>query len=72
MKSIAEILRDQDAKAAQGNWLPANNGTETPFTARSGKVLLYVWQPSTGRHAYLDVGTDIVLSDDEALAALGY
>jgi hypothetical protein len=58
-------------KAKQGNWWPASNGTEKPFTSRSGKRLLYVWQPSTGTHAYLDLGTDIILTDDEANAALG-
>lgn len=57
--------------ASNGNWFPANNGTETPFTTRTGKRLLYVWQPATGKHAYLDLSTDIVLSDEEASAALG-
>lgn len=54
-----------------GNWIPACGGTETPFTSRSGKRLLYVYQPSTGNHAYLDLGTDIILTDEEARAALG-
>ena len=48
------------------NWYPANNGTETVFTSRSGVRLLYCWQPSTGRHAYLNVDTDIILTDEEA------
>ena len=51
-------------------WYPASGGTETPFTSRTGKRLLYCWQPSTGNHAYLDMGTDIILSDEEAMAAL--
>ena len=51
-----------------GNWIPACGGTETPFTSRSGRVLLYCYQPSTGKHAYLDCGTDIILSDKEAEA----
>jgi hypothetical protein len=55
---------------SEGDWFPASNGTETPFHARTGKRLLYCWQPSTGRHAYLDLGSDIILSDDEAFAAL--
>ena len=50
----------------QGNWYPACGGTETPTRYRSGRTLLYVWQPSTGRHAYLDMGTDLILSDEEA------
>lgn len=54
-----------------GNWYPANGGTETPFNTRTGHRLLYCWQPSTGRHAYLDLGTDMILSDEEAWAILG-
>ena len=38
--------------------------------SRSGKMLLYVWQPRTGNHAYLDLGSDIILTDEEAAAAL--
>ncbi len=56
---------------SQGNWYPANGGTETPFISRTGKKLLYVWQPSTGNHAYLDCGTDLILSNEEASWALG-
>lgn len=55
---------------AQGDWVPASNGTEKPFMSRSGKMLLYVWQPRTGNHAYLDLGSDIILTDEEAAAAL--
>lgn len=52
------------------NWIPACGGTEVPFKSRSGKRLQYVWQPSTGQHAYLDLGSDLILSDEEAEAAL--
>ena len=55
----------------QGNWFPACGGTETVFTSRTGIRLLYVWQPTTGNHAYLNVDTDIILTDEEAQAALG-
>ena len=54
----------------RSNWIPACGGTEEPFRSRSGRRLLYCWQPSTGRHAYLDLDSDIILSDDEAFAAL--
>lgn len=54
----------------QGDWYSASNGTEQPFTSRSGKRLLYVWQPRTGNHAYLDLGSDIILSDEQAANAL--
>jgi hypothetical protein len=52
------------------SWVPACGGTEVPFKSRSGKRLQYVWQPSTGQHAYLDVDSDIILSDEQAEAAL--
>ena len=51
------------------DWLPANGGTENPFVTRSGIRLLYCWQPSTGRHAYLNCDTDMFMKDDEAAAA---
>lgn len=64
--TVAEILDLRAAKAADGMWVPASAGTEQPFTTRSGRVLLYCWQISTGRHAYLDCATDIILTDEEA------
>jgi len=70
-KSLSEILDERRAKAEQGDWIPASGGTEKPFHTRSGKRLQYLYQPSTGRHAYYDVESDIILSDDEAFAALG-
>lgn len=69
-KSVAQILDERQAKAEQGPWFPANGGTETPFKSRSGRTLLYCWQPSTGNHAYLDMSCDYFLTDDEAIAAL--
>ena len=69
--SVPEAIAASEAKKANGNWLPANGGTEEPFMTRSGRRLLYCWQPSTGRHAYLDLGTDLILSDEEAELALG-
>ena len=68
--NITALIKQIEEKSAQGHWVPACGGTETPFRSRSGKVLLYCWQKSTGRHAYLDCGTDIILSDEEASAAL--
>jgi hypothetical protein len=68
--SVADVLAASDARKAQGAWYPACGGTETPFRARSGKRLLYCWQPSTGNHAYLDLDSDMFLTDEEAQAAL--
>ena len=47
-------------------WIPACGGTETPFRARSGAILLYCFNPATGQHAYVDQGTDYVLTHAEA------
>jgi hypothetical protein len=69
-KTVAELLGAAKAKAEQGNWYPASGGTEVPFFTRSGRRLLYVWQPTTGRHAYLDCDSDLILSDSEAACAL--
>lgn len=73
MKSgnVLEVFAAAEAKAAEGNWTPACGGTEVPFVSRLGRRLLYCYQQTTGRHAYLDLTTDIVLSDEEAFAALG-
>jgi hypothetical protein len=69
--TLVEIIEAADKKAQQGNWVPACGGTERPFWTRTGRYLLYCWQPSTSRHAYLDVQTDIILSDAGAALALG-
>lgn len=71
METVAQMLEEKRKKAEQGHWFPANGGSETPFTTRSGRRLLYCWQPTTGNHAYLDCGIDIILTDEEARLALG-
>ena len=65
MGNILDILAEREAKAQNGNWYPACAGTEVPFVSRSGRRLLYCWQPSTGKHAYLDCDTDTILTDSE-------
>ena len=54
------------------NWIPACGGTERPFRTRTGKTLLYCWDTRSGNHAYLDCESDIILTDAEALEALGW
>jgi hypothetical protein len=66
-----ETLAARDYARSQGAWVPACNGTETEFRSRSGLRLLYCWQPSSGRHAYINLDTDITLTDEEAINALG-
>jgi hypothetical protein len=68
--NVPELLAERAYKASQGNWYPASGGTETPFITRNRYRLLYCWQPSTGRHAYLNLDTDLILSDEEARLAL--
>ena len=69
--SIADLLENRQREKEQGNWVPASGGTETPFNTRSGRRLLYCWQPSTGKHAYLDCQSDLLLTNEEAHLALG-
>ncbi len=69
-RTLAGKLQLQAERAEQGSWMPACGGTEVPFFTRIGRQLLYCWQPSTGRHAYLDCATDIIITDEEARAAL--
>lgn len=52
-------------------WLPACGGTEQPFQTRSGRILLYCYNPAEDRHAYLDCGKDRILTNEEAEEALG-
>ena len=54
----------------QAGRIPAWGGTEAPHTTRPGRRLLYMWNPTTGEHAYYDVTNDVFLSADEATAAL--
>jgi hypothetical protein len=71
MLSDADVFTKRAAEKEQGNWYPACGGTEVPFLTRTGRKLLYCWQPSTGNHAYIDCGTDMLLTDEEAWQALG-
>jgi hypothetical protein len=68
--NIIEMLDARDRRNAEGNWIPACGGTERPFV-KNGFRLLYVWQASTGDHAYLNLDTDILLSDADC-DALGF
>lgn len=64
--NLSERLNHSDNKRKQGNWEPANGGTEVPFISRSGVRLLYCYQASTGNHAYLNCDTDMILSEEES------
>lgn len=63
-----EFFHAMAAKADR--WVAACGGTETPFYTRSGRQLLYVYNPQLEQHAYLDVVADLILSDESVLAYL--
>lgn len=68
-----ETLEYAAARIAQADrWVPACCGTETPFRTRTGVMLLYVWNPARNAHAYLDCGSDIILTDEQARARLAH
>lgn len=58
------------SEARSDDWVAACGGTETPFTTRTGRRLLYMWNRTTGEHAYYDVQRDVFLTNEEAIAAL--
>lgn len=43
-------------------WVAACGGLEQPFD-HDGRTYLYVFNPATHKHGYLDMGTDIVQED---------
>ncbi len=65
----AEFRSAMDRKADQ--YIPACGGLETPFETRTGRRLLYCYNPQLHNHAYLDVASDIILSNEEAGVAMG-
>jgi hypothetical protein len=69
-KKLEDVFEANRLRAQQGNRFPACGGTETPFYTRTGKRLLYCWQPTTGDHAYIDLDCDMLLTEEEARAAL--
>jgi hypothetical protein len=52
------------------DWVAACGGTETPFRTRTGRMLFYMWNRTTGEHAYYDVEGDVFLTYEEASLAL--
>jgi hypothetical protein len=76
MVAVAEVSISEQNEAIQyarsnGDWFPANGGTEISFLSVSGIRMLYCWQPSTGSHAYLNCNTDMFMTDEEANLAQG-
>lgn len=71
MRSIAQEAFRRAQQEHRDEWVPACGGTERAFTSRSGINLLYCWNPGQNRHAYLNLDTDIILTDEEARTVLG-
>lgn len=69
MKTLTETLNDKIRKAEQGPWFPACGGTEKPFRTNTGLLVQYMYQPSTGRHMYINVETDVFLTNNDAVKA---
>lgn len=63
------VYTDEYKKALDSNadvYVPACGGLEKPFM-KDGVWYLYVWNPRTCHHAYLNTQTDMLLTDDEAV-----
>lgn len=67
---LSAYFKALDKWKADGPWVPASGGTETPFFTKSGLRLLYVHQPRSGQSAYINCDTDIILTNEEAALAL--
>lgn len=68
-KSVAELLEEREERAKNGPWQVACGGKE-PVMVVKGYRVQYMFQPTTGRHAYYCLDTDIFLTDTEAEALL--
>jgi hypothetical protein len=53
---------DQALEELADRWVPGANGTEVPGL-RNGRWTLYVFNPGTRQHGYLDLATDVVEVD---------
>lgn len=52
------------------NWVPACGGTEEIMVVRK-KRILYCFNPKQNRHAYLDVDSDRIMTDEEYFDLIG-
>ena len=71
-QTLAEML-DENARRREerGNWVAACGGREEPMTVNGTRVL-YCWHTGTGKHAYLNLDTDIIMTDAEFDALRGW
>ena len=66
MKSVIEKIEEIEKRREQGNWQVAGGGSEERFK-KGCYSYTYMWQPSTGRHAYYCHETDMIVTDEQAL-----
>jgi hypothetical protein len=65
MRHIEENVREYETACTMraDRWVVACGGTETPIRYPDGRVYVYVFNPATGKHGWLDTGTDMVRMD---------
>jgi hypothetical protein len=61
-EGVADVLARVKREQEQGRWVVGCGGSEVPFEYW-GTRWLYVFQPSSGRHGYLNLDTDVVHDD---------
>ncbi len=71
VREASGVLDYNRAKATKADrWVPANGGYETECRYKTGARLLYCYNFALGKHAYLDLNCDRILTDREALTAI--
>ena len=63
--TLQESLDKAEKTQAQSAWVAACGGTEKPFTTKTGHRVQYMFQPLTGKHAYLNLENDLFISNEE-------
>ncbi len=73
-QTVAEMLDAAEARTLNSaRWVAACGGTEAPMTVNGTRVL-YCWNSLSGRHsrhAYINLDTDIEMTDAEFDALCG-
>ena len=70
-QTLEEALADFQ-HFADGQWVPAANGTEVPTKYQSGHTLLYCYNPLLRKHAFLNCETDTMVEGAELESILNW
>ena len=62
--TASQIAYNLAATMKLDSWVPACGGTEEVFVANR-KRFLYCYNPKQHKHAYLDVDSDLIITDEE-------